>query len=349
MTNKASSEALEGGSPPPDASPTRRRARGGLTVYILRRVGLGLVTLLVISVVVFAATQALPGDAAQAILGRNATPASVEALRTQLGLDQPVWHQYASWLGSLLRGDLGVSVTGDVPVSQLLGDRVVNSLTLVALVSLIAIPASLLIGAYAAVRRDGLFDASSSLATLVLAAIPEFIVGIGLIVFFATSVLHVLPAVTFLAPGEAPWSNPRQLVLPVATLVVAVVPYITRLVRSSMIEVLQSEYVEMARLKGLRERDVAIVHAGPNALGPALQAIALTFSYLAGGIVVVEYLFNYPGIGQAFQSAVAARDVPTIQVIAILIASVYIIANIVADVLTILATPRLRTRLGSRR
>jgi peptide/nickel transport system permease protein len=151
--------------------------------------------------------------------------------------------------------------------------------------------------------------------------------------------------VTFLSPGQSPWSTPRQLVLPVATLVLAVTPYIARLMRASMVEVLQSDYIEAARLKGLTNHSITWRHAAPNALGPALQAIALTLSYLAGGIVVVEFLFNYPGIGQAFQSAVATRDLPTIQAIALLIASIYVVANLAADVATILVTPRLRTRL----
>jgi peptide/nickel transport system permease protein len=332
---------------------TRRRFSlfpfAGLPAYAVRRLAFGVLTLLVLSVVIFAATQALPGDAAASILGRNATPASLAGLRAQLGLNDPVWSQYFHWLRSFLAGDFGWSLTGQVPVTDLLRDRVVNSLTLVALVSVIAIPVAFAIGAYAAARRGGLFDVSSSLITLVLAALPEFIVGVGLIVFFATTLFHLLPAVTFLSPGEAPWAKPSQLVLPVATLTVAVVPYIARLMRASMVEVLQSDYIEMARLKGLPEQTVTWGHAAPNAVGPALQAVALTLSYLAGGIVVVEYLFNYPGIGQAFQSAVAARDLPTIQAIGILIASVYIAANLAADLLTIAATPRIRTRVSARR
>jgi peptide/nickel transport system permease protein len=321
----------------------------GLAFFIARRLAFGVLTLFVLSVVIFAATQALPGDAASSILGRDATPTSVAALRAQLGLNDPVSSQYVHWLRLFVSGDFGRSLTGEVPVTELLRDRVVNSLTLVVLVSVIAIPVALAIGAHAALRRGGMFDLSSSLVTLVLAAIPEFILGIGLIIFFATSVFHLLPAVTFLSPGEAPWIKPRQLVLPVATLVIAVVPYVARLMRVSMVEVLQSDYVEMARLKGLPERTVTWSHAAPNAVGPAVQAVALTLSYLAGGIVVVEYLFNYPGIGQAFQSAVAARDLPTIQAIAMLIAAVYIVANLAADLLTIAVTPRLRTRLRARR
>lgn len=334
-----------GGAAPRPRPRRLRYAPRGIAGFILRRVAFGVLTLLVVSVIIFLATQALPGDAAAAILGRNATPASLAALREQLRLNDPAWLQYLHWVRSFVGGDFGRSLTGEAPVTDLLRDRVVNSLTLVVIVSAISIPLSFAIGAYAAARRDGLFDTGSSLVTLVLAAIPEFIVGVTLIIFFATSVLHVLPAVTFLSPGEVPWAKPSQLVLPAATLVIAVTPYIARLMRVSMIEVLQSDYIEAARLKGLSDHTITWRHAVPNALGPALQAVALTLSYLAGGIVVVEYLFNYPGIGQAFQSAVAARDLPMVQAIAILIAAVYVIANLAADVATILVTPRLRTRL----
>lgn len=324
---------------------SRRFAPRGIAGFILWRVVLGLLTLLAISLIIFLATQALPGDAAVAILGRNATPESLASLREQLGLNEPAWQQYVDWLQGFIVGDFGISLAGEVPVTEVLEDRFLNSLTLVMLAGLISIPLSISIGAYAAFRHDGPFDTASSLLMLVLAALPEFIVGITLVILFATSVFHVLPAVTFLAPGEPPWSSPEQLVLPLATLVIAVTPYISRLMRASMVEVLQSDYIEAARLKGLSDRTITWRHAVPNALGPTLQAIALTLSYLAGGIVVVEYLFNYPGIGQAFQSAVASRDIPVIQAIAILIAAVYVVANLVADVATILVTPRLRTRL----
>ncbi|MDX6598998.1 MAG: peptide/nickel transport system permease protein [Gaiellales bacterium] len=337
---------------PPHGGAARRPRRSrpryvprGIAGFIVWRVMHGVLTLFGVSLIIFLATQALPGDAASAILGRNATPQSLAALRTQLGLDASPLQQYLDWLRGLATGDFGQSLTGDVPVTDLLRDRLVNSLTLVVLAGGISIPLSLAIGAYAAVRRDGVFDTSSSIVTLVLAAVPEFIAGVALIIVFATSAFHVLPAVTFLSPGQVPWSTPRQLVLPVATLVIAVTPYIARLMRASMVEVLQSDYIEAARLKGLTNHSITWRHAAPNALGPALQAIALTLSYLAGGIVVVEYLFNYPGIGQAFQSAVATRDLPTIQAIALLIASIYVVANLAADVATILVTPRLRTRL----
>jgi peptide/nickel transport system permease protein len=312
---------------------------------VLRRVLLGLLTLWVVSVVVFAATQALPGDPAQAILGRNATPESLATLREQLNLNQPVLEQYGSWLKGLVTGDLGTSLASSLPVTDLLHDRVINSAFLVLISAVISIPLSIAIGAYAALRRDGLFDSSSSIVTLVFAAIPEFVVGIALVVLFATTIFTWLPAVSYIPPGTPPWDDLKGLILPTLTLVIAVTPYVARIMRASMIEVLQSDYVEMARLKGMPESIVVRRHALPNALGPTFQVIALNLAYLAGGVIVVEYVFNFPGIGGALRDAVANRDLPVVQAIAMLIAAVYVVTNLLADIATILVTPRLRTRL----
>jgi peptide/nickel transport system permease protein len=318
---------------------------GGLPGGIQRRVLLGLLTLWIVSVIVFAATQALPGDPAQAILGRNATPESLAALREELDLNRPMLEQYTDWLGGLLTGDLGTSLAAGLPVTELLSDRVLNSAFLVFLSAIVSIPLSIVIGAYAALKRDRLFDSTSSLVTLVLAALPEFVVGIGLVVLFATTVFTWLPAVTYIPPGTPPWDDMKGLILPTVTLVIAVTPYVARIMRASMIEVLQSDYVEMARLKGLPEGVVVRRHALPNALGPTFQVVALNLAYLAGGVIVVEYVFNFPGIGGALRDAVANRDLPVVQAVAMLIAAVYVVTNLMADIATILVTPRLRTRL----
>jgi peptide/nickel transport system permease protein len=179
--------------------------------------------------------------------------------------------------------------------------------------------------------------------TLALASLPEFVIGIGLALLFATNVFHLFPAVTLIPTGQHAWNQPKALVLPVATLVLAVTPYISRIMRGSMVEVLESEYVTMARLKGLSNRTVIWRHAVPNAIVPAIQVSALQLAYLAGGIVVVEYVFSFPGIGAALVDAVTNRDVPTVQALTIIIAAVYVVVNLVADVATILVTPRLRT------
>jgi len=310
---------------------------------LTRRLLLGVLTLWLVSVVVFAATQALPGDAAVAILGKDATPDSVAALTRQLRLDEPVLAQYWHWLSGVVTGDFGISAATQESVWSLLSERVANSAFLVALAAAIAIPLSLALGVLMAIRRDRPSDHVLSTGTLVLAALPEFVIGIGLVLLFATSVFHVLPAVSLLAPGQHAWQHLDVVVLPAATLVLAVTPYISRIMRGSMVEVLQSDYVTMARLKGLPERAVIWRHAVPNALVPAIQVIALQLGWMAGGIVVVEFVFSYPGIGASLVNAVANRDLPVVQALTLLIAGVYVLVNLLADVATILVTPRLRT------
>ncbi|HEX3277354.1 MAG TPA: ABC transporter permease [Thermoleophilaceae bacterium] len=310
---------------------------------ILRRIALGILTLWLVSLVVFAAVIALPGDAATAILGKEATPARVAALREQLHLNESVVSQYLHWLGGLLSGDLGTSAATQQAVSKLLSDRVANSAFLVVVASIVAIPLSISLGVWMAMRRDKPVDHIGSTVTLVLAALPEFVIGILLILLFATNVFHVLPAVSLLPPGTKAWQEPKVVVLPAATLVLAVTPYISRIMRGSMVEVLESEYVTMARLKGLHERHVIWRHAVPNAIVPAIQVAALQLAWMAGGIVVVEYVFSYPGIGAALVDAVANRDMPVVQTVTMLAAAIYVGLNLLADLATILVTPKLRT------
>ncbi len=317
----------------------------GVSGFIIRRLLLGILVLIMVSILVFLATQALPGDPARAILGRSATPASLAALRRQLHLDQPVLTQYWTWVTGLLHGNLGTSLAAQEPVTTLLSPKLVNSAVLVAIAAVLSIPVSIAIGSWAALKREKIFDTVSSNLLLVLAALPEFVVAVVLVILFATTVFNVLPAVSTVPPGSRPWNNWAALVLPTLTLVLAVAPYVARIMRASMIEVLESDYVEMARLKGLPERTVLVRHALPNALGPVFQVIALNLAYLAGGIIVVEYVFAYTGIGSALQEAVVNHDLPVVQALAMLIAAVYVILNLLADVATILVTPKLRTRL----
>lgn len=310
---------------------------------IARRLALGVLTLFLISLVVFAAVLALPGDSATAILGRQATPERIAALRDQLHLDDSVITQYLDWIGGVLTGSFGESAATQQPVSELLSDRVANTAFLVFVAAVVAIPLSIGIGVWTAMRRDRAVDHVISTSTLVLAALPEFVIGIGLILLFATSVFHWFPAVSLLAPDERAWSDPSVVVLPAATLVLAVTPYISRIMRGSMIEVLESEYVTMARLKGLPERTVIWRHAVPNAIVPAIQVTALQLAWMAGGVVVVEFVFSYPGIGALFIDAVANRDMPVVQTITMLAAAIYVVLNLLADLATIAVTPRLRT------
>jgi peptide/nickel transport system permease protein len=310
---------------------------------IARRLALGVLTLFLISVVVYGAVLALPGDAATAILGRQATPERIAALRDQLHLDDSVITQYLDWIGGVLTGSFGESAATQQPVSELLSDRVANTAFLVFVAAVVAVPLSIGIGVWTAMRRDRAVDHVISTSTLVLAALPEFVIGIGLILLFATSVFHWFPAVSLLAPDERAWSDPSVVVLPAATLVLAVTPYISRIMRGSMIEVLESEYVTMARLKGLHERTVIWRHAVPNAIVPAIQVTALQLAWMAGGVVVVEFVFSYPGIGALFIDAVANRDMPVVQTITMLAAAIYVVLNLLADLATIAVTPRLRT------
>ncbi len=317
----------------------------GISGFFVRRIALGALTLVIVSVIIFAATQALPSDPAKALLGRNATADSLKALREQLHLNRPVVDQYLSWAKGMLTLNPGTSIAAGLPVSKVISDAMVNSGFLVLCAALVSIPLALGIGIWAAIRRDGLFDAGSSLVLLMLAALPEFVAGIGLVLLFGTVVFKVLPPDALIAPGSRPWDHLRELVLPVVTLSMVVVPYVARFMRASLIEVLESDYVEMARLKGLPEGEVVLRHALPNAIVPSIQAIALTLVYLAGGIVAVEFVFSYPGIGAKLVDSVQNRDMPVSQAISLLIAAIYVTVNLAADIATILVSPRVRTSL----
>jgi peptide/nickel transport system permease protein len=314
-----------------------------MTKFLVRRILLGILTLFAVAVIVFVATQALPSNAAQAILGKTATPARVHALEQQLHLNESVFSQFTHWLGGILGGNLGTSAATQQPVSQLLSGRIANSAFLVLVAAAIAIPLSIAFGSWMAVKRDTAVDYVGSTVSLVFAALPEFVIGILLVLVFATSVFHAFPAVSLIPPGDHAWNHLNAVILPAATLILAVTPYISRLMRGSMVEVLASDYVTMARLKGIPERTVIFRHAVPNAIVPAIQASALQLAWMAGGIVLVEVVFSFPGIGTAFIDAVGNRDVPTVQAIALIIAGVYVVLNLAADVATILVTPRLRT------
>ncbi|PZO69081.1 MAG: peptide ABC transporter permease [Kocuria palustris] len=313
---------------------------------ILKRLAVSMLVLLAVSFVVFVFTLLLPGDPAQAILGQQATPERLEALRSQLGLDQPWWQRYFDWLGGILTGDLGVSAATGGSISALLGERIVNSLVLMAIAAVIAVPLGLALGTWAALRRGRASDTALNTGSMILASLPEFVVGIVLVALFSTTVLQILPSVTMAAPGTRVWEFPLQLVLPVAALVLVVVPYMVRMMRQTMTEVLSSGYVEMARLKGVPERQVILRHALPHAIGPVAQVVAMQLAWLAGGIVVIEVLFRYPGIGQAMVDAVNNRDVQVVQTISLLIAAFYVVVNLLADVVGILANPKLRTESG---
>jgi peptide/nickel transport system permease protein len=309
---------------------------------LIKRSLIGILTLVLVSILVFAATQTLPGNAASAVLLNTATPQRLHALEVQLGLNRPAVDQYWTWLTGVLHGNFGKSLANGQPVGTLIGGRILNSLALVVLAGAIGTLIGVGLGVLAAARRDSVFDHVLSVTSLGVTALPEFVVAVVLIIFFAAVVVHWFPAVSVFVPGTAPWSNPKELVLPVATLVIVVVPYVFRMMRASMIDALESDYVQMARLKGVPKWRVLLFHALPNAIAPTIQVIGLTFLYLAGGVVVVEYMFNYPGLGQALVSAVSDRDIPQIQAIVLILAAFYIAVNILTDVIALAVSPRRR-------
>jgi peptide/nickel transport system permease protein len=331
----------------PEVAPRARARRHHL--WIVRRLALAVVTLFAVSIIVFAATVALPGDAAKAILGQGATPERVEALREQLDLDKPAVRQYLGWVGGVLRGDLGTSIAAeyafveDTSVTTVLGPKITNTAVLVLFTAVITFPLSVLLGVYTAVRRDRAVDHAFTVISLVLNAVPGFVVAMALVVLLATTVWKWLPAVSLIPQGESPFDHLRSFILPVTPLVLLNVPYLARLIRGSMIDVLESEYVQLARLKGLRERTILWRHALPNALVPTIQGSALVLAWVAGEIVLIEYVFSFPGIGSALVTAVQQRDVPVIQAATLILAGFYVVVNLFADMLTVVVTPRLRT------
>jgi len=279
------------------------------------------------------------------ILGPHAVAEQIVALRASLGLDRSLPVQYATWLTGILHGNFGKSLSGDQTVAALIAPHLFASTILLLFSFTIAVPIALLLGVWSAVKRDRHFDHATSTVLLVFASLPEFVIGIGLVALFATTLLRLFPPVSLLSPDDPIGEQLRYLVLPVTTLIVASTPYVARMMRASMIEVLDSDYIAMARLNGLDERRIVFSYALRNAIPGSLQVIALTLTYLAGGIVVVEAVFNYPGVGTAFVDAVRYRDVPTVQCLSLLIGSVYVVTNLLADIAVILCTPRLRTQL----
>ncbi len=320
----------------------RARLPGWLPWLAARLAG-GLATILLISIIVFGATQILPSDPARVILGPEATEESIAVLQSQLGLDRPIAVQYANWIGRAVAGDFGDSLDSGVAVGQIVAERFANSFALMALVLAVAVPLSVLVGASLAARRDSRADRYAMTGLILFKALPGFILAIGLIIIFSTSVLPILPAVSLLEPGVSPFLQPAYLILPAATLILTVLPFLVRLVRASVIEVLESDYVTAARLRGVPERRILWRHAMPNALVPTIQGIAMTTRMLLGGALIIEVVFSYPGIGAALNAAIEMRDIPVIQAVTLLLASAVVLVNLIADVATMFVTPKMRT------
>jgi peptide/nickel transport system permease protein len=311
---------------------------------VSQRIAMGAVTLFVVSMLVFLATQVLPGNAAIAVLGRTAAgnPAAVRRLEIDLHLNRGLFDHYWTWFSGLCTGHLGRSLANGQLVLSYVAPRLINSAVLMLVTGVIGAVIGVLLGALTALRKDGWFDYVTAVITLAVTGVPEFVVAIGLIILLSTGVSHLLPAVSLLPSDSYAWNAPQLLILPVLTLAIVIVPYIQRMMRAAMIEALESDYVEMARLKGVPTWRIVLMHALPNATAPTIQVIGLNFLYLAGGVVVVEYVFAYPGIGQGLVYAVDNRDIPVIQFIVVALAAFYVFMNIVTDVIAMLATPRHR-------
>jgi peptide/nickel transport system permease protein len=320
-----------------------RSTTAHLTRWLARRVVQGGLTVFLVSFVVFVATQALPGNVATVVLGTRATPDRVHALREQLGLDRPLLSQFWSWFHGVLSGDLGTSLVNHESVATLLGGRIISSLILTATAMIFALPVALLAGMYAAYRRDKASDKTFLGASMVVNSLPDFVVGTLLIILFSTVVLHVLPPVSIVEPGTTALSNPQTLVLPAATLGVFAATYLGRLVRASYIDVLDSEYVQAARLRGLSTARIMFVHALPNAVAASIPAASIVAANTLAGVVVVEYLFGYPGVGSALVSAVSDHDIPVIQAVVLLMSTAFYLLNLLADVLSQLNSGEGRT------
>jgi peptide/nickel transport system permease protein len=329
------------------APPRGRSGRAAWAIWLLRRLGLAVLSLWLVSVLVFLATAAL-GDPVRAILGRDydTNVGRREELEAQLGGGDSIVSRYLDWLGGLFGGDFGTSLANQQSVWDQISANVVNTLMLVLLAAVVMIPLAFGIAMISAHFRRRRPDTVIQTILLAMAGVPEFVTGILLVALFSTTVFHVFPAVTIATPDGRPWDNPEGMVLPVLTLVLAVTPHVSRIVRASLLEVLDSDYVELARLKGVPEPVVMRRHALLNAIVPGIQVIALQLAWLAGGVVLVETLFSYPGIGRQLVDAVGNHDVPMVQALTMIIAAVYIIVNLVADVLSVLLTPRARTAIS---
>lgn len=301
--------------------------------YLLKRLVYIALTLVVVSSIVFFATQILPGDAAQMMLGEHATPQALQALRTSLGLDEPLWQQYGHWVGRLLQGDLGTSLRTHLPVSQMMLPALQRSLLLtvcaLALTLLLAIP----IGAATAIWRGGVFDVTVSIGSYLGVSLPEFVTATLAVVFLANPALGWFPATGYVAFSESVGGALRSLALPVITVSIILVAHVSRMVRSELVDVLHTDYIRAARMKGLSSRHILWRHALPNALLPAITIVALDVGYLMGGIIVVEEIFAFPGIGRELIVAIQARDLPAIQAGALIMAMTYALANFAADLL----------------
>jgi peptide/nickel transport system permease protein len=309
--------------------------------FLTRRLGFMALTLLIVSMVIFAVTEMLPGDVAVMILGSEATDETLQVLRTQLGLDQPAPQRYWNWLTGAAQGDFGESLRMRTEVGPLVLERLKNSMALAGLALVIGVPVALGLGIIAGLRKDRPSDKAITTITLLGISVPEFVIGSVLIILFA-SIWPILPATSLIDPKANPLENMRFLILPALTLVVVTLAHLARMTRASVIRVMRTDYVRTAMLKGVPRAQVILKHVLPNALLPSITIIAINVGWMIGGLIVVETVFGYPGLGQLMVFAVTNRDVPLVQAVALLVATIYAVANLGADVLYAALNPRIR-------
>ena len=308
---------------------------------IAQRIALGILLLLAISVLIFAGTQILPGDVAQAILGQSATPESLANLREQLGLNDPAYVRYFHWLGGVLTGDLGTAMSSGQDIATSIKGRLWNTLFLAFWAAVVAVPLAIILGLIAVRYRNGWVDKLISGLALASTSFPEFFIGYLLVYFFAVK-WQIFPAISTVYDGMPFGERMQAIALPATALTLVVLAHMMRMTRAAILNVMQSAYVETAELKGLSAFNVIRKHAFPNAIAPIINVVMLNLAYLIVGVVVVEVIFVYPGMGQYLVDHVTKRDVPVVQAVGLIFAAVYISLNIIADIAAIVANPRLR-------
>lgn len=313
---------------------------GKILKMVAQRLALGLLTLFVVSLIIFLAVLLLPGDLAEAVLGQSATPETVAAFRRELKLDLPAYTRYYEWLAGFLQGDMGRSLANQRDIAELIGGRLANTLFLALFAAIISVPLALSLGVLAALYRNSLFDRTINVATLSSISFPEFFVAYILILFFAVQT-GMFPGISNVGDELGLWERAYRTTLPAVTLTLVVIAHMMRMTRAALINLLASPYIEMANLKGLTRWRIIVKHALPNALAPIINVVVINLAYLVVGVVVVEVVFVYPGLGQLLVDSVSKRDVPVVQASAMIFAATYILLNLTADVLSIMTNPRL--------
>lgn len=316
---------------------------GTIGRLLIGRLIAAVATLWFVATAVFVITNLLPGDVAQELLGQSATPEAVAGLRKAMGLDAPPLQRYLQWLMRLIAGDPGNSLVNGLPVAGMIGSRLGNSLLLAGVTALVAVPLALALGIAAAVWRGTLTDRVIGMGTVLAVSTPEFLVASAAVLVFAVH-LKWLPALSQLGRVNDVFDLARIFALPVLTLAFVITAQMARMTRAALVEVLSSSYIEMARLKGASPARVVVLHALPNAVGPIANAIAFSLSFLLGGVIIVETVFNYPGVAKLMVDGVSTRDLPLVQACALLFCGAYLLLVTAADVIAILANPRLRER-----